>query len=1231
MEKKFIGVLGVVGLGLIQAFGALQISFKQIHTTPPRGFGNSLGAPYSEGGTVFFARNDGVDFGIYTEPGGYLVRWGETVDGAQLNNIGIGSVRNGVLAAVAADNCCSGSSNQFFGSLYLFENGLGSRVFDRNVPVPGYNNPINTAAISSSYDGRAMAFRLPRITTTPQQHASIVLLEDRAVSVLADNMTAVPDGGGATFSDFGQPYIHNGQVVFIGKAAGVTGIYLWDGQLSKIVDGNTPRPENPGVNFGSLFQDNSPVRDGADTAFVHDGSPRGVFKTVGGQLARVADTTFDIPGGTGKFFNFASVSLQNGKVVFLGWRDNQFAPPREFGIYTDFGGALERIVDVHTPLDGKVPWTFFIARGQALVGNKVYFMVEFEDRSNAIYVATLDPPNTLRHSEPVLGSQIWQSGLVHIVDEIVRIRPGSRLLIEPGAIVKFAPGAGIIVEEGGRLDAPATASAPIIFTLLTDDSVGGDTNQDGDATQPLERDWEGITIRGSAQFNLSEFLDVRFVREPVAGCCYQSYNLEFPPGFSAIANQLHYLDNTVSVILPDVPDGTTLYKWDSANQNFVVNGWFAGAWQMPTQTLAPGEGAFINLPTPARLTFLGQKNVPQLPLVLEPGFNLVARQVPGPAVFTNIVGRTPAHGTAVYRYRPGNEIAPLDRENYDIETFRNGVWHDQPPKANIGEALFITELEPVTIIDHPRSVFNAQFGASVTFSVHALGSGPLLYQWRLNGANIPGATGPDLVINNLEPVHLGNYSCTVANPVGAVDSDIAALSVSLPALALADQFDDRAQVSSFSFRGRGNNFNATTELAEPLHGGEPGGSSVWLQWIAPASGIVRFSTAGSDFDTLLAVYKMGPNGLEELASNDDDEGFFRSFVEVRVEANQACEVAIDGYLGAQGMIVLSWTLEPTTDLGPRILVQPDDQIVNLNEAALFHVVAQGSALNYQWFFEGAPIPGATTDTLQVPGATLQQVGSYRVRIASGQRSVLSRPASLQINFTPDQAVNLARNKYFPVPRGFIPEPSFQIAPASVTRGYTTTVGFSTATAPKQANEPNHCGVVGGASKWYYYIASTNGTLCVSTEGSNFDTVLAVYTNPGLTFATLMEVECDNDSGSNNTSKVCFEAIMGAVYYTAVDGVNDPVSGDPAIGTVVLTYQMVLPLTFSSAGMNGAGTNEFTATVTGTPLLSTTLLTSEDFIAWIPIMTTSNEFGSFSFTNYTGTNSLRRYYRGLNSF
>lgn len=109
-----------------------------------------------------------------------------------------------------------------------------------------------------------------------------------------------------------------------------------------------------------------------------------------------------------------------------------------------------------------------------------------------------------------------------------------------------------------------------------------------------------------------------------------------------------------------------------------------------------------------------------------------------------------------------------------------------------------------------------------------------------------------------------------------------------------------------------NNANASgPEPGEPLHAGSTASHSIWYKWIAPNGGKFTFTTSGSDFDTVLAIYRCNGscalNSLVATASNDDTTSFDTTS-KINFIATEGTEyrIAIDGKNGASGNIRLQY-------------------------------------------------------------------------------------------------------------------------------------------------------------------------------------------------------------------------------------------------------------------------------------------------------------------------------------
>lgn len=488
----------------------------------------------------------------------------------------------------------------------------------------------------------------------------------------------------------------------------------------------------------------------------------------------------------------------------------------------------------------------------------------------------------------------------------------------------------------------------------------------------------------------------------------------------------------------------------------------------------------------------------------------------------------------------------------------------------------VTVFEPATILQQPVSQTVVP-GADVVLAVIARGFPPPVYQWRLNGVNIPGAVHSTLSLSNAQPTDGGSYDVVIANVGGVVSSEVAGLLVTSPALPLADHLADRGLLTAAAGVGSGSNVAATQEPGETNHVGKVGGKSVWLGWIAPASGIASFSTRGSSFDTLLAIYT-GTNvgNLTPVAADEDRGGFLTSHASFNALAGTPYLIAVDGFAGDAGAIVLSWSLDTSTVEFPRITAQPLSQSVFAGQDAVFSVVANSpTPMTYQWYHGCRPIPGATNAELTIANVQPSNVGGYRVQVLNASATI-AESFEVLLEIGPDPKA-LSQDKAQDLFLGRAAGSGSRFAPGSgkggsalagapgfsgflpVAAGSTDSQVLDNNAGSRQQLEPNHCGEPGGASQWFGLQATDNGALVIDTIGSTFDTVLAVYTgrtnysDPFTFWASLQSVACDNNGAPDRIrSLVNFPAQRGTNYFVAVDGVNN------ARGTIRLNWRLVGP-------------------------------------------------------------------------
>ena len=554
--------------------------------------------------------------------------------------------------------------------------------------------------------------------------------------------------------------------------------------------------------------------------------------------------------------------------------------------------------------------------------------------------------------------------------------------------------------------------------------------------------------------------------------------------------------------------------------------------------------------------------------------------VGSPRIITQPISQSVLPGTEVFFQVNAEGIAPLAYQwqfnGTNLAGATNSIYAIASPQLDdsgsyrivvmnilgqtTSQEAVLTVIEPVLITSQPIGQTVAP-GANVTLSVIARGSPPPFFQWRRNGVNISGATASTFTLTNAQPSDGGSFDVVVGNTVSAVKSELAMVIVNSGALPFADNFSNRLTANSRSGIGSGNNTLSTGEFGEPKHAGKTGGKSLWYSWRAPAGGIASFHTRGSGFDTLLAIYTgTSLANLIEVASDDDRGGFLTSELAFNAVAGTEYIIAVDGFGGASGNIVLSWNLDSAASELPRIIRPPLSQTVPAGVDVIFTaLVSSPGPVTYQWFYNCAPIPFATNDAVTISNVRPAVVGSYTVRVSNGlSNTVESLPAILEIGADPKARSQDKFQDLFAEPETSPAiEASLQSRPAGFPSVAAGTLGSQTLNnfnATTELGEPLHGGAIGGASRWFKVLAADTGVMQIDTLGSEIDTVLAVYTGTDLLKLTL--IASDNNSAPDGLrSVVKFPAKNGTPYLIAVDGVSG------GQGHVQLNWKLGIPPAF----------------------------------------------------------------------
>jgi hypothetical protein len=261
-------------------------------------------------------------------------------------------------------------------------------------------------------------------------------------------------------------------------------------------------------------------------------------------------------------------------------------------------------------------------------------------------------------------------------------------------------------------------------------------------------------------------------------------------------------------------------------------------------------------------------------------------------------------------------------------------------------ALFESEKGPF-IEQQPTSRLGYS-GQSTTFTVSAVGTGTLMYQWRKNGVNIPNATSSSLTLSPLNYRSPAEYDVVVSDDYGSATSSTATLTVLSPAPNVSITPGDTTVAL-----GGGLTFTAAVATGIP---------PFTYQWRRNGTTIAKATNS----TLVLTNFQRTQEGIYDVV----------------VKNGHGVDISKPARLSLPPVVTVN--------------TSPESTDVNPAGTATFTVNVPG-ATAWQWLKNGISIKGAITSTLNVPNVDASSAGLYSVTVTTPNGKVTTAPAQLRVN------------------------------------------------------------------------------------------------------------------------------------------------------------------------------------------------------------------------------------------
>lgn len=326
-----------------------------------------------------------------------------------------------------------------------------------------------------------------------------------------------------------------------------------------------------------------------------------------------------------------------------------------------------------------------------------------------------------------------------------------------------------------------------------------------------------------------------------------------------------------------------------------------------------------------------------------------------------------------------------------------------------------TSTSSLTITQNPSNTAVLS-GNTASFSVIAIGTGTLAYQWQKNGQNIAGATSQSYSFTTAAVDHGSLYRCIVTNGTNTATSTTAVLTVST---------SGSGSTNGLTARYYSNVFSTIPSSAATLTRVDANVNFSWGE-AAPAANIttnafaVRWSGKITPTTTGTYTFYTQSNDGAKLTVNNNviiNKWQYQALTEwsgtIALTAGVSYNITLDFFEGnGDAICILLWSgagiskqvvpsavLSPEGNIStsPNITQQPNPMSILLGETATFAVTASGTGpLSYQWQKNGINIPGAIASTYSYTPSQNDNGATFVAVVSNAVGSTPSNAALLTV-------------------------------------------------------------------------------------------------------------------------------------------------------------------------------------------------------------------------------------------